>query len=515
LLKKPPFAGRFFYRIERYTMNALNDAFFFVTDKIVALQEFFWAKAWDIGRITLFIALVTAAVNFALTGEGLKSYFIKIGKALVFFIIIMWAYPWIISHITEWTFNVAKASIWDGGLEREIEQTKDDMVSAVETAMEEEPDPYAYDPLEAVDSFFGGGSSYVYTTTTSEKVSADRDPREYFSDILVRHTAGNGNSYWAVAPRAALGAVMLVAGDCITYADNAKPNWAGFPDLAKILKGWLCALAVMFTGIFAVLEYVVTFMEYMFVTSVGIILFPLSLWEGTKFMAEKLISAIIGFLIKMLFCTLCMFLMLYGFFTLSRLVTASTFTGTVEQIFMVIFVSFLFFILCKSAPNLAQSVFTGTPSLSASNAIGAVTSAVGAAAATKGLVQSGAGAAAQGVFAGAGMIAQAGAAGSAAKTLGVSGAGAALSSIGHSAGEALKSGGGDLARSLIGGGGSHGGGGSGSGINRHSQRQQFASQTNADGTKKSFGEQIAARQKQGTDLGIDYAVKQEAERNNA
>jgi hypothetical protein len=496
-------------------MNALNDAFFFVTAKIASLQAFFWTKAWDIGRIVLFISLVTAAVNYALTGEGLKSNLIKTGKALVFFIVIMWAYPWIISHITEWTFTVARESTWDGGLKLEIEETKEDIASTVETAIDAAPDPYAYDPLEAAASFLGG-SAYVYTTTTSEKVSDDKDPRDYFSDILVRHTAGNGNSYWAVAPQAAMGAIMLVAGDCIDFADNAPKEGAfKIPDFGQILKGWLCALAVMLTGAFAVLEYVVTFMEYMFVTSVGIILFPLSLWEGSKFMAEKLISAIIGFLIKMLCCTICMFFMLYGFFTLSRTITAAKFVGSVDQIFTVIFVSFLFFFLCKAAPNLAQSLLTGTPSLSASSAIGAVTSAVGAAAATKSLVQSGAGAAAQGVFAGAGMIAQAGAAGSAAKTLGVSGAGAALSSIGHSAGEALKSGGGDLARSLIGGGGSHGGGGSGSGINRHSQRQQFASQTHADGTKKSFGEQIAARQKQGTDIGVNYAVKKEAERNNA
>jgi hypothetical protein len=114
------------------------------------------------------------------------------------------------------------------------------------------------------------------------------------------------------------------------------------------------------------------------------------------------------------------------------------------------------------------------------------------------------------------MIAQAGAAGSAAKEAGGSGLqamGAGLKSVGHSAGEALKSSGGDLARSLISGSGS-GPGGAGYGINRHSQRQQFG-QTNADGTKRSFGEQIAARQKQGTDIGIDYAVKKEAERNNA
>jgi hypothetical protein len=75
----------------------------------------------------------------------------------------------------------------------------------------------------------------------------------------------------------------------------------------------------------------------------------------------------------------------------------------------------------------------------------------------------------------------------------------------HSAGEAMKSGGGDLARSLLGGHSSgHGGAGgtsSGSGINRHSQLHNFLDQTNTDGTKKTFGEQQAARKEQGAAIG--------------
>jgi hypothetical protein len=479
-------------------MNALNNAFFFVTDKIIALQQFFWTEAWAIGRIVLFIAIISAAINYAITGEGLKNNIIKIGKALVFFIVIMWAYPWIISHITEWTFNKAMAAAYDGGLQQEIELAKEEIALSVETAASsDKKTPTGYE-------------RFMRTATTSPAISESRDPREYFSEILVRHVTSNGkNSYWTIAPQAALGAVMLVAGGCIDFADTAPKGQYGMPDMGRVIKGYVCAFFVILTGVFAVLEYVIAFIEYMFVTSVGIILFPLSMWEGTKFMAEKLISAIIGFFIKLLFCTICIFLMLYGFFTLARLMSASKFMGTVDQILMVIFVSLLFFYLCKSAPGLAQSLLTGTPSLSAAGAIGAMGSAIAAATMTKSLVQKGgsalAGGAAKGIFAGAGMLSQADEASQAVKASGGSNfqaLGAGLSSIRHSAGEALKSGGGDLARSLLGGGASRTGGG-GTGVNRHSQLQSFST-ANADGTKKTFGEQIASRREQGAAIGRKY-----------
>jgi type IV secretion system protein TrbL len=271
-----------------------------------------------------------------------------------------------------------------------------------------------------------------------------------------------------------------------------------------------------------VLEYLMAFMEYMFITSVGIILFPLSIWEGSKFMAEKLIGAIMGFFIKLLFCNICIFLMLYGFISLARGYSENPFTGRPDEIVVVIFISLLFFFLCKSAPALAQSLLTGTPSLNASGAIAAAGGAIAGAGAALGLAGKAGGAAAgayaKSAFAGMGAFGQASGAAQAVKELGGTAgqqAGAFLSSIGGSAKEAFKSSGGDLARSLI-GGGSHGAaasGGSGSGINRHSQRQQFLEKKNQDGTKKTFGEYLAGRREAGTNAGIDYMAAQEAQRN--
>jgi hypothetical protein len=125
-----------------------------------------------------------------------------------------------------------------------------------------------------------------------------------------------------------------------------------------------------------------------------------------------------------------------------------------------------------------------------------------------------AGGAAKAAFGGAGAFTQAA---SAAKAVGDLGGGAGtktaafMGSMAKSAGEAIKAGGGDLARSLIGGGGH--GGGSGSGINRHSQFQKFLEEKNPDGTKKSFKEYLDSRREAGTDAGIDRMAKKEAKKN--
>jgi hypothetical protein len=479
-------------------METLNAAFFFVCDKLVDLQIFFLGEAWKIGRTVFIIALGSAAVNYALTGAGLKENLIKIGKAVVFFIIIMGIYPRIVAHITAWTFEKANASTYMS-IERYFNASREAMAEGAE------------EPADL-------RSTWGRRTMKSKTVSEERDPLKYFSGVVKKRVYGDF-TYTVVAPAAALEIILLVAGECINFADNApKVGTFGLPDFAKVLKGLLCGFFVMFTGIFAVLEYLMAFLEYMLVTGVGIILFPLSIWEGSKFMAEKLIGAIVGFFIKLLFCNICVFLMLYGFISLAKDYTTTPFSGRPEEILVVAFTCLLFFFLCKSGPGLAQSLLTGAPSLSAAGAIGSAASAVGAAAGVAGLAgkagKAMAGGAAKTGFGAAGMLAQADSAAGAVKDLGGSGGqqlAAFMGSIGGSMKESAMSSGGELARSLLGGGGKggSGGGGSGAGVNRHSQTQKFLSERNPDGTKKSFAEYIGERKKAGQEMGLNQMVQDE------
>ena len=92
--------------------DTINNAFFFIVDMIINLQRFFIGQAWHIGRVVLIIAILSAGFNYALTGTGLKENIIKILKATVFFLVIMFAYPSIIGYITSWTFSMAEGSVY-------------------------------------------------------------------------------------------------------------------------------------------------------------------------------------------------------------------------------------------------------------------------------------------------------------------------------------------------------------------------------------------------------------------
>jgi hypothetical protein len=472
-------------------MNGLNEAFYFVTDKIIELQAFFIDEAWNIGRVVLLISVCTAAVNYALTGTGLKENIVKLLKAVVFFVVVMGAYPSIVSWITSYTFSIAQSSTYSG-ISTYIQST---------TATVREH-------AEQMKADNEKGTYGATVVTTREN---------YFGPIIINRTftSGSGKSfkYSTVAPAAALQAMLLVAGECMRGLDWEKETRQGIiPNIGLILICLLCAFFVIVIGCFALLEYLIAFMEFIFISSIGIICFPLSLWDGSKFMAEKFISALLGFFIKLLFCTICIFLMLYGFLSLARLYTQEPFMGLIDQVVMIVFTCLLFFYICKSAPALAQSLLTGAPSLNAAGAIGAAATAIGAVASAGGL-------GARAALATDSALSQAGGAASAAASTAKAGgggllrqssagAGAFMASMAGSGAEAIRSKGSDLTRSLLSrplsGGHAGGVGGVHGGTNRFSATQRYL-EANKDGKQKTLGEFSKENTEHGKEL-VDGAV---------
>jgi hypothetical protein len=469
-------------------MENLNQAFFFVIDKIINLQAFFIKQAWNIGRVVLLIAILSAALNYALTGSGLKENAVKIMKATLFFLIVIVAYPKIIGFITSWTFDMAKESVYPS-VKLYYEENVKDMASLFDKMK-----------MEETTVVEGRSDEGTYFKKIIKKLTP-ADPDKYF-DSLVHEIKHPQMNYYAVPPGAVFKLILLVAGECLLFADKA-----GITDFNKILKGLLCAFFIILTGIFAVLEYLMAFLEFMLVASVGVILFPLSIWEGSKFMSEKFIGAILGFFIKLLFCNIAIFLMIYGFITLAYQFSEKSFTALPEQIISVVFICLLFFYICKSAPGLAQSLLTGTPSLSAAGAISAAGGAVAAAGATLGLAGKLAGGAAKLGFASDGAVTEAAAAAITVADAGGSRSeqrGAFMSSLAGTAKDAVSAGGLGLARSLL-GGGTGGGAGSGGGINPHSWREAFSKGVNKEtGEQLKYGEYMQDRVNEGSERGLEY-----------
>ncbi|MDR2767032.1 MAG: type IV secretion system protein [Treponema sp.] len=459
-------------------MNGLNSAFYNVVAKLMEIQGYFRSVAFGIAQVVLVISICSMAVNYGLTGTGLKENIVKLLKAVVFFAVVMAAYPKIISWITVQTLNWAQGSTYTPKLQSAISFSKDAMVEASRNAMENNTDRGT-----------AGNRAMI-------KSNADGEPDLYFGPLM-----RDG----AVAPAAFLQMILLVAGECVTAYEDAEPwvdtRFLTIPNLGLFLLGLICGFFVIIVGIFALLEYLVAYLEFMFISSVGVLLFPFSMWDGSKFLAEKLISAIIGFFLKLLFCTICIFLALYGFSALARHYVETPFSGAIDQLIFIVFTCLLFFYLCKSAPGLAQSLMTGSPTLNAAGAIGAAAAAVGAVAGTAGLAMrggtnvlgggaktlgAGIGAGAAAKEAGGGILAQAGA-----------GLGAMTKSAGASAVGMVAGAGGDLARSLMArplfgqsAGGGQGGGGGARGFNGNSAAQRMMNSINADNSRQTVGRMI-------------------------
>jgi hypothetical protein len=346
-------------------MEAANTVFYFITDKIVELQVFFLNVANTVARIVLLVAVLTAAVNYALTGTGLKENVVKIGKALVFFSVVLFFYPRIVSWITDVTFSLASQSIYEGRLKGEIQSKIAEME---DTALE-----------TRFSNLNWTASAFILT----EPKYTESNSHNVLKGIINIHSVtinGKSYAYSTVAPAAALDSVFLIASEIFAFSkkfDYKRPF--------AIFGAIICAFFTILVGCFCVLEYLMAFVEFMFVSSVGVILFPMSLWEGTKFIAESYIKSMLGFFVKLLFSAICIFLMLYVFVSLASQYTKAPFIGEVEQIVPLFFASLLVFYICKSAPALAQGLLSGSPSLTGAGAIGTVASAVTAAARLTGM----------------------------------------------------------------------------------------------------------------------------------
>ena len=251
----------------------------------------------------------------------------------------------------------------------------------------------------------------------------------------------------------------------------------------------------------------------MLVACVGVILLPLAIWDGSKFMAESYIKAMIGFFLKLLFCTLAILLLVYGYVSIFLVLFDNPFEGSIDQIAFVIFSSLLFLLICKAAPGMAQSLVTGSPSLNAAGAIQTAASAGAAALAVGGIAKAASGGSLKTGLAAGNILGKAGAAAGAVSEAGGTfkqQAGAFAKSLGTDAVGGAKAGALGLTRSLM--------GMDTNAENPHSAMDRFGKHKNADGTTMSYGQLNRESNLTGENRGKQYvndlAAKGKTGKNN-
>ena len=464
----------------------LDAPFFTLVEDFSSLQTYFLAQAMFIAKIVLTLNIGFMAIKYVAKGQGLSEQLIKVLSSLIIFLIVINSYPLMIQGINRIIYAWSYGSTY--GKVAEMIQKTTSSGEATEFWEKKANDPDAYsDIIKTLETETGKGNV----------------GKKYVLDIFDKGTAKRPGMF--IRPNAVMRLLMLSFETIWNKALTClEPRGAlPFPrDTGGAVILILTAIAVVLCGILASLQYFICALEFTLITSVGCLLLPFMLWDGSKFLTEKLVGAIVGFSIKMLFVTIALMLTINGYLALM----VRPFDSFIDQAIYTVFVSLFYMMICQNGPALAVSLLTGSPQMSLMEGVAAAgTFAAAGVAGAAGAKAAASGAAKTAVRAKSAGDKAAGAAKAAfgdtkGQTMGsriAAAAGAGARSIGDSAKESVKSGVHGLAQSLTkgkGGGGGAGGGASG-GKNRWSTLE--ARNTPKDDgnrkTSKEFGQENRAK----------------------
>ena len=161
----------------------------------------------------------------------------------------------------------------------------------------------------------------------------------------------------------------------------------GVLDMGKIIMLGLSALIILLSFIILSMQVFITLIEFYLFVGLSAILLPFGINKHTKFIAEKSISGVISFGVKLL-------VLAFLIEAINPILTGpgapaiTPINGIInwEEVFSMVAISMTIAFLAWNAPGIAAGIISGSPSLSAGTAIqntlaGAAIGAVGAGAA--------------------------------------------------------------------------------------------------------------------------------------
>lgn len=143
---------------------------------------------------------------------------------------------------------------------------------------------------------------------------------------------------------------------------------------------WFCVIVLALCVIFALVQYLMTVIEFTIVAAVGVIFIPMLLFDGTKDIPKKLVPVFISFMVKMIVITLCLMFVYYLIIEFTINTITSDGFDIVWLLVDVAFNAVLSYVMTQNAPKIAQTILTGQPQLSMGEAL----QGAGTAAATAG-----------------------------------------------------------------------------------------------------------------------------------
>lgn len=466
-------------------MKWVDGPFFDLLSQLGNLMGYFITQAWFIGRIIMLFNLGMMAIKYAIKGQGLGEEFTKLTIAFISFWILINAYPSVISGLNRIVYEWSYVSTYTGTVSRVIDKARDN-----------------YDFWQKKGDKADESYSDIIRVVQEKKGNGEIG-QKYVLDIYDTQTG-------FLRPNAVVRVLMLTADNILNRAGQQLKLRGG--NIGNGLLLIITALIVILCGILAALQYFIAALEFTLITSVGVFLLPFMLWNGSKFLTEKLIGAIVGFVIKLLFVSIAMLLTINGFLGMM----VKPFTGTIDQVIYMIFASLFYMMICQNGPQLAVTLLTGSPQMSLMEGLAAAGTYAAAGVAGAKLAGGTMSVGAKGGTRLAGATSQAVGAAGAVKELGGNVKdmlGAAATSVGTSAGKGTQSMAHTLGRSLVSGGkGSGNGFRKGAGTNRFSQSTILNNPTQ-DGHSKTMKEYLKERNISGQEIGLNHMIRKEEKAN--
>lgn len=141
---------------------------------------------------------------------------------------------------------------------------------------------------------------------------------------------------------------------------------SAIPQLVELI---FCMLVLVVAIGFAMIQYVMTVIEYVIVTAIAAIFLPLMLFDGTKDIPKKFIPVMISFMIKIIVMLICMYFVMYLLIDHTVNTIADDMGINLFTVCEVFFIAALSYILTQNSPKIAQTILTGQPQLSMGEAL--------------------------------------------------------------------------------------------------------------------------------------------------
>ncbi len=196
----------------------------------------------------------------------------------------------------------------------------------------------------------------------------------YVYDPVMTVKGTNGSTTYLLSPGAIIKTGVLWANLMKTFEeteyDSDNRTFLGraidgtFQSLTHWILQLILVLGIIFSMIFATIQYVMAIFEYFIVTSMGVIFIPCVLFDGTKTYASKLITLFLSFFVKITVTIMCLFFVVNMFSKNASIILTTGKPCSLANFSYLLFTMLLGFILTQNAPQVAMTMLNGTPQLS-------------------------------------------------------------------------------------------------------------------------------------------------------